>query len=540
MAAAGGVGVPATLGKRFGARLVDGFLSSLLLIPFSMGLASATTAEELAAAAGRMGIGSLLVGVLFFVQVWLVGSKGWSIGKKVMGISIVDATTGSTIGFGRAFVRELVNGLLACIVFLNVISIFMDSSGRRAGWHDKAASSNVIDGTAAGSRSGAPRASRSSAASGAVPTFAVPGQPMSPRPVRAEAAPVAASVPAGYPGAGVPAAPAPHPGAGLPPQPPAAVPGPPAPGYPAAPAAAYPAPPAPSGYPAPPAPAAPAAAYPAPPAPGYPATPAPGYPAPPAPGYPATPAPGHPAPPVPAVAAPGNPAAPGVPDPAPGYPAASAPAPVSAPVQPAPAVAGGPLITSVPGRLHQPAAVAPAAYPAPPAPAYGEQPAPGYAAQPATPAYGAQPAAAPAPVHGGLELDEDLELTRLRPETPAVADATDDSIPVSALLRISDGRELTITETVLIGRNPAAGEGEQVGELVRVSDPGRSVSKTHVMIGVDSEGIWAADRASTNGTVVTLADGQQIICAEHQVVRLPEGSSVTFGDYSVSFEFRGA
>lgn len=139
-----------------------------------------------------------------------------------------------------------------------------------------------------------------------------------------------------------------------------------------------------------------------------------------------------------------------------------------------------------------------------------------------------------------MELDEDLELTRLRPETPAAPSDDEDAIPSSALLRISDGRELTITGTVLIGRNPAAGEGEEVGELVRVSDPGRSVSKTHVMMGVDTEGVWAADRASTNGTVVTLADGQQIICAENQVVRLPVGATVTFGDYSISFEFRGA
>lgn len=241
-----------------------------------------------------------------------------------------------------------------------------------------------------------------------------------------------------------------------------------------------------------------AADYPAAAAPAYPQAPAPGYPATQTPGYPPAPASGHPA------------------TPAPGYPAAPAPVAPTVPAQPGEAAT---LITSVPGGGRTPAS----------APTHQ-----------VVPSFASAHTAPPASSHGGLELDEDLELTRLRPETPAAPAADDDSIPASALLRISDGRELTITGTVLIGRNPAAGEGEEVGELVRVSDPGRSVSKTHVMIGVDADGVWAADRASTNGTVVTLADGQQIICAEHQVVRLPEGSRVTFGDYSVSFEFRGA
>lgn len=106
------------------------------------------------------------------------------------------------------------------------------------------------------------------------------------------------------------------------------------------------------------------------------------------------------------------------------------------------------------------------------------------------------------------------------------------------MLNFSDGKRITLTETVLIGRNPRPGGNEVIGELIRVSDPGRSVSKTHVLIGVDDEGVWIVDRASTNGTIVTLADGQQIICSAHQVVRLPEGAVVAFGDYSISFEYR--
>ncbi|HWS57800.1 MAG TPA: FHA domain-containing protein, partial [Actinotalea sp.] len=60
---------------------------------------------------------------------------------------------------------------------------------------------------------------------------------------------------------------------------------------------------------------------------------------------------------------------------------------------------------------------------------------------------------------------------------------------------------------------------------------GHSVSKTHFAIGVDADGVWLRDRSSTNGTIVTLADGQQILCAPEQVVRVPVGASVAFGDY---------
>ncbi|MCL3863198.1 hypothetical protein M1R94_19525 [Actinotalea sp. K2] len=51
------------------------------------------------------------------------------------------------------------------------------------------------------------------------------------------------------------------------------------------------------------------------------------------------------------------------------------------------------------------------------------------------------------------------------------------------------------------------------------------------MAGVDRQGVWLRDRSSTNGTVVTLPDGQQILCAPDQQVRVPVGATVAFGDF---------
>ena len=97
-------------------------------------------------------------------------------------------------------------------------------------------------------------------------------------------------------------------------------------------------------------------------------------------------------------------------------------------------------------------------------------------------------------------------------------------------VQMSDGRRLTLQGTVLVGRNPTAEGGAHV---VLVDDPGRSVSKTHLQVEVTSDGVWVTDRGSTNGTVVTLPDGGQVVCGAGQRVRLRAGSTVTLGEHAL-------
>lgn len=143
----------------------------------------------------------------------------------------------------------------------------------------------------------------------------------------------------------------------------------------------------------------------------------------------------------------------------------------------------------------------------------------------------------PAPVHTSTSFastsqQEDVEATRLRPARGKVPAVTEGRHEVTVAL--TDGQRVTITGTALVGRNPAPRSGESADHLIRVADPGRSVSKTHLQLGVDRGGLWIKDRDSTNGTVVTLADGQQILCGAEQQVRLPAGATVAFGDYGLS------
>ncbi|HLT61241.1 MAG TPA: RDD family protein [Microlunatus sp.] len=96
---------------------------------------------------------------------------------------------------------------------------------------------------------------------------------------------------------------------------------------------------------------------------------------------------------------------------------------------------------------------------------------------------------------------------------------------------LDDGREIEITGLVLLGRNPQARPGEEDAQLIKISDESRTVSKTHLAIGVDAGGIYVMDRGSTNGSTATDPDGQSRPCAPGDVVQVDVGTIVSFGDH---------
>ena len=120
--------------------------------------------------------------------------------------------------------------------------------------------------------------------------------------------------------------------------------------------------------------------------------------------------------------------------------------------------------------------------------------------------------------------DDDVERTQMRPGT-ARAQAV-------LRIRVDDGQDVQLGGTVLLGRNPAAQPGENVEQLLPVSDPGRSISKTHLHLRVDGDGVWVTDRNSTNGSAVTTPDGLQTRLQPGEAVFVRPGSTVHFGDRS--------
>ena len=115
---------------------------------------------------------------------------------------------------------------------------------------------------------------------------------------------------------------------------------------------------------------------------------------------------------------------------------------------------------------------------------------------------------------------------------------SDTTQPMRYAMVFSDGNRYALTAPTLVGRNPHPEAGEDAYNLVVLNDPERTVSKTHLLIGVDAAGPYVVDRHSTNGTVVTLPDGQQILCGPQQKVRFTVGTTILCGQYSVRIELQ--
>lgn len=491
--------VPASVGRRVLASVIDAMAALLLGGAFLtaglwqwVGASADDTPPAGAVVLTLVGVGLLLA--LGLVQWWYHGRRGATLGKALVGLRTVDADTGRPIGMGRALLRALVvaaGGLAFAVGQLVVLaSPLFDSGGRRQGWHDKAARALVVD-VVAGVDPARARAHEAAA------TARLDGL----------LAPVAAVDLAHLPppsGAGVLA--------------------PPPPGAPAS----APFPPAPPPPPPSPAPAEDPWAELAPTAPDFLAPYPAAVPPPPEPGDLPSRAPraldtgtgrgahdggdhgddhgddrgahrgahraGHRAGDTVDGDTDGRSSGglddTGIISAVPGLrPVAHGGTP---PLEPTV------LVDHVPADLAVPA---------------GPAPTPGRAV----------------PTDDG-DLD-DVEATRLSLSGAGRGRRRTDD-PARAVLHLWDGQQVTLTSFALLGRNPARREDEPMPErIITVPDERRSVSKTHLAVGVDPTGVWVRDRGSTNGTVITLSDSAQVICAPGQLVRVPSGATVSFGDF---------
>jgi len=98
---------------------------------------------------------------------------------------------------------------------------------------------------------------------------------------------------------------------------------------------------------------------------------------------------------------------------------------------------------------------------------------------------------------------------------------------------LDDGREIPVRGLVLIGRNPQPEEGETDAELVKLPDESRTVSKTHLALGVDDAGLFVVDRGSTNGSVITEPGREAVPAGAFHAVSVSEGTIVSVGDHWV-------
>lgn len=154
-------GPVSSFGRRAGALLIDTLLSLIGLIPMVIGavmlVVAAPDVDELGytvdgtADGGTAAIGGILIvlGIVLSIgiQVWnrifKMGRTGQSVGKKALGLKLINEQTGEPIGAMQSFLRELLGGLINQIVYLSYLWMLWDDNKQTLA--DKVVHSTVID-----------------------------------------------------------------------------------------------------------------------------------------------------------------------------------------------------------------------------------------------------------------------------------------------------------------------------------------------------------------------------------------------------------
>lgn len=154
--------------QRLAALLIDGLVASLglfvLVIPLvvfgvllssteeqvcrdaSTGLASTCTVPTAATVALWLALAlAMFAGylfVIFLVYIRPVARTGQSIGRRLLGIRVVDQDTGQPISLGRAFGRYLFASFVSGILYIGYLWMLWDDNGQTL--HDKVVRSVVV------------------------------------------------------------------------------------------------------------------------------------------------------------------------------------------------------------------------------------------------------------------------------------------------------------------------------------------------------------------------------------------------------------
>nr|MBP1190546.1 uncharacterized Zn finger protein (UPF0148 family) [Frigoribacterium sp. PvP032] len=120
-----------------------------------------------------------------------------------------------------------------------------------------------------------------------------------------------------------------------------------------------------------------------------------------------------------------------------------------------------------------------------------------------------------------LVSDDDVDETRLVRRGP---------VGTEYLLQFSTGESVTVDGSGLLGRAPSPQPGERFDHLVRIADPGKSVSKTHLEFGQELGALWVSDRWSGNGTVVRPHEQPARRVEPGTRVRVARGTRVEIGE----------
>lgn len=470
--------VPASPLKRFLAALIDAVIASLTTLPLLIGLILIITQESATLLAQILvGLGAAIPAAYTVLIIWLVGAKGFSLGKLIMGLRVTRFREAGSIGVLRSLGRWI---LYAAVWVVMALSIFLDPRKHLRGFHDRAVDSVVVD----------VKAGR---------------HPLLPRPDDFERASAdhylgAPSVPVtahenllAEPGAAWRGDGQPEPAASQAP----------ATGW--APQASSPSP-----YAPPPSPMAQDSSAP-----------------PPMIGSPWSP------PPAPHAAD----AHSGTDSWAPPQEPWDAPAPPPGPPQPPPDHPGAQHAPPQQPPPQQPVFPQPGPEPSAPQQSWASQ-APAPQMPPAEPGHSSVPSELTTDAWDEDEVDEETRM--VVPDGGDLGDLEQTRVsalpgpPVPTLRLVADdGTERTVQKPVVIGRNPSATD-DQV--LFVFQDDTRSVSKTHLQIDGTGQDVTVTDLGSTNGSAILREDGSRESLVPNTPTVLPAGATLAIGDRTLTME----
>jgi uncharacterized RDD family membrane protein YckC len=127
--AGGPSGPRAGFWRRFGAAFIDGLIVGVVLIVLS-------------AVAHGVGYALGLVLGIGYIVYFEGGPTGQALGKRAMGIRVVDFDTGGPIGYGRAFIRYIGRIVSGVVIYIGYLWMLWDRE--KQCWHDKFASDVVV------------------------------------------------------------------------------------------------------------------------------------------------------------------------------------------------------------------------------------------------------------------------------------------------------------------------------------------------------------------------------------------------------------
>jgi uncharacterized RDD family membrane protein YckC len=131
-AASGPSGPRAGFWRRFGAQILDGILLGII-----QGILIAIFSDS----PGIAYVISTVISFGYYVY-FEGGPTGQTLGKRALGIRVIDFNGAGSIGYGRALLRAVVEIFSGLILVLGYLWMLWDREKQT--WHDKAAQSVVV------------------------------------------------------------------------------------------------------------------------------------------------------------------------------------------------------------------------------------------------------------------------------------------------------------------------------------------------------------------------------------------------------------